>query len=186
MSRALAIALCLCMTLLLACGSPAAKSSSAPSAKTESISAAQAGDLDLPLRVTYRDARHKLELVSNSHTDAAALYSQQRANADTKVQTDRAVQALLKEFSARGFDKFARDGRAPSNNSVPSFEVETPEGVRSLQRTKAAPADAQKAFNECLYVFQLLYNETQGLQVISNQNGSALFDAQKQKLGKQP
>jgi hypothetical protein len=168
--------------LLPACGSPAANSSSGG----ETMTASKAGDLDLALRVTYRDTRHKLELVSSSHTDAANLYSKQRTSADTKVQTDRAVQALLKEFETRGFDKYAREGRAPSNNSVPSFEVETPDGVRTLLKSKAAPLEAQKSFNECLYVFQLLYNETHGLQVISNQSGGALFDEQKKKLGKQP
>jgi hypothetical protein len=174
------------LLLAAACGSPNARPT-ADSSSSDTISAKQAGNLDLALRVTYRDTRNstRLELVSQSHTDAVELYSKKRASADTKVQTDKAIYALLQEFDARDFDKYTQKGRVP-DSIAQSLEVQDEAGTRYFARYKGQPIEAQKAFVDCLMLFNLVYNQTEGLQAIENQSGGALFDKQKQKIGSKP
>ncbi|MBM3976796.1 MAG: hypothetical protein FJ299_07380 [Planctomycetes bacterium] len=163
-----------------ACGTPRSSNGSVTGFK-------QAGSLGLAFRATWRDQNtgKKLELVSQTHTDAVELYSQARASADTKVQTDEAMRALQKELEARGFAKHAQSGRAPSGGAGQVLEFESPDGARHLGSRSATP-EARKAYLECFLVFRDVYNYTDGLQTVENQSGGALFDDQKRKLGTQP
>jgi hypothetical protein len=62
--------------------------------------------------VDYRNGTH-LELVNETHTGRVEQYSEVRADASRKVQTDEVMQGLVEVLRERGFDRQARPGPAP-------------------------------------------------------------------------
>lgn len=134
------------------------------------------------LRVTLRDYRNgqRFELVSESHTSAIELYSQKRASASTKVQSDEVMQGLVDFLREQDFDRHAAPGKAPlqaQGSYTSALEVDRAGQVTHLLGGKAVPAAEQKVLSVCRANFLLLYNETDSWQTVDNRSGEGVFQS---------
>lgn len=139
-------------------------------------------------RVTVRlyDASSRLELVGESHTDRVELYSSSRTSADTKVQSDDVMGALVEQLGDLGFRRFGRDGRAPSAGGrvyTRAIEIDDDGAIGHWAVGPGSADDERIQFNRCLSDFVQLYNLTASFQVIDNNDGKDLFGDGPRPLG---
>ena len=132
------------------------------------------------MRVTLRnyDAEQLFELVSESHTNRVEYYSQERADAARKIQSDEVMGALVDELDSQGFEDFAQPGRAPTRkNEVvsQSLEIERGDETEHWVVGKGSAASERLRFRDCMLAFVELYNLTASYQVIENPEGSQIF-----------
>jgi hypothetical protein len=135
---------------------------------------------DEPLRVTVHmyDAGSQLELVGESSMSAVDLYSEARATASSKVQGDEVMEALAKQLGKQGFQRYAREGRAPSVGGrvyTRSIEIWRAGDSSHWAVGPGSADDERRAFNSCLADFLQLYNVTASYQTIENEDGKAFF-----------
>lgn len=116
-------------------------------------------------------AGKRIELVNESHSNRAELYSQRKSIEDavTKVTTDEVMDELVKLFRARGVYERAQKGAAPADGGgafTQALEIDTPgfEGHWSLPR--GASSEDRQRFLECAQAFVMIYNDTYQLQSV--------------------
>ena len=136
------------------------------------------------LRVTLNDyvGGARFELVSESHTDRVAYYSNTRYDAARKIQLDIVMQELITELGRSGFGEFSREGRAPSRGGgvvTRSFEIQSNDGVEHWVVGSGSAPEQRSSFLQCTATFLELYNATQSFQAIENDAGTELFEAPK-------
>jgi hypothetical protein len=120
------------------------------------------------LVLSYR-SQQRFELVNESHTDRVELYSEKRASAATKVQTDEVLDALLEHMREQGFFRFAEESPAPQAGGASitrAIELESPEGTWSFVVGPGSPEEQRLAFDRCFAAFLDLYNATYQLQSV--------------------
>jgi len=132
------------------------------------------------LRVTLRDYRsgQRFELVSESHTSALELYSEKRASASTKVQSDEVMQGLVDFLREQQFDRHAAPGKAPlqaQGGYTNALEVDRAGQVMHMIGGKSVPAAEQKVLAVCRANFLMLYNQTDSWQTVDNRAGDGVF-----------
>ena len=133
------------------------------------------------LRVGYIDYRNQtvLELVSTAHTDRLEQYSQIRANASRKVQSDEVMTALVEYLDDNGFGELAQPGPAPfqgDGHSVWSLEIERPGGLSHVTYPIGLPADQKQRYGLLWQTFLDTYNATYSLQAVEMKPGATLFE----------
>lgn len=133
------------------------------------------------LLVTLHDFKtgESFELASESHTERVAYYSDARADAARKVQTDEIMSAFVGEIERQGLARHAQAGRAPTlaPGGVISWGLEVARGPDSshwLVGKGSAPADWQE-FQKCRDTFLQLYNITVSFQAVRNDSGRGFF-----------
>jgi hypothetical protein len=106
------------------------------------------------------------ELVNEAHTDRVSLYSEARANAQTKVTSNEVMKALLEYLDDTGFRKEARSGAAPrtSDSYYWGGEIEAGGEIVSMLVNNNSPAGVRKMFNECYLNHITLWSNTFQLQ----------------------
>jgi hypothetical protein len=124
-----------------------------------------------PIRIRFVDWRSNLnlELVDQSHTDRAELYSSKRslAEAGTKVTTDEVLEETILFFGEAGFFNHALEGAANSGSgAAQAMEIETPDGIVHLELGPSTAADVGKIFRTCRDNFAALYNNVFQLQSV--------------------
>ena len=132
------------------------------------------------LRVSYRSysSGQLLELVSEAHTSRLEQYSEVRADAGRKVQTNDVMQGLVELLAANGFDEYAAEGPSPADGGgrfTWALEVETPEGPRHVLAQPGLPAQANKDLQRYMVAFVDTYNATYGLQAVDVTPGREPF-----------
>lgn len=160
--------------LVLGCSS----SGSAPGSHTSAEEGAR------PVLVTLSNFKsgERFELASESHTDRLTYYSDARAEAARKVQTDEIMSAFVSELERVGYDDRAQAGRAPSAAGSDvirwGLEIETGEGRSHwLVGTGSELADWND-FQKCRDMFLELYNYTVSYQAVKNDSGKQYFGDQ--------
>jgi hypothetical protein len=126
-----------------------------------------------PLAVRFTDFRsnRRLELVNESHTDPATLYSEKRKREEsmTKVGNDEVVAALVERFEEHGFFKIAEAGPAPAAAAgawTMTLEVERKDGRRHLALGSGSSTKQREVFALCRSDFVTLYSSILGLQSV--------------------
>ncbi len=150
-----------------------------------SAGAGGAGDR---LRVTLLDFAQgqRFELVSESHTDRVAYYSEERRDGARKVEADDVMQALVTELGRQGFGRYHADGAAPTSGHgviTRSFEVESDAGLQHWAVGGGTEPEERIAFNECVKAFLELYNFTSSYQTVDNEKGHGFFEDSKGRPG---
>jgi hypothetical protein len=135
-----------------------------------------------PLRISYisyRDAP-TLELVNEAHTGRLEQYSEVRANANRKVQTDEVMVALVEALYDYGFGDYEHPGSAPAPGSVDGFawalQIEGPNGPTHVLAGPGLEAKEKEALLRYAAAFVDTYNATYGLQAVQLQPGATPFD----------
>jgi hypothetical protein len=157
--------------LLLLCGLACAP---ALAGCSSTRSAPSAIGVPTRIRVVSYTSQQAFELVNETHTDRVALYSQTRATAATKVQTDEVVDEILEHFAALGFYERARPGLAPAQGTgglVRALEIDTPGNPMHLAIGQGSSAEDQDVFRRCFASFLQVYNETYQLQSVGQHPG---------------
>jgi hypothetical protein len=149
-----------CALALAACSS----TRSAPSA------------IGVPTRIRFvsYSSPQAFELVNETHTDRVALYSETRATAATKVQTDEVVDEILEHFAKLGFYERARSGLAPAKGTaglVSAIEIDTPGKPVHMAIGQGTSAEDHDVFRQCFASFLSVYNETYQLQSVDQHPG---------------
>lgn len=132
------------------------------------------------LRVTLIDYTEgtRFELVSRTHTDPVAYYSQPRNDASRKIVDDEVAGALVDYLQEQGFTNFSQPGSAPAGGSgrwTRGLEFEGPEGMAHLVTGAGSPNEERQVMVNCTVTFLALYQEAQSFQAIENTSGSAFF-----------
>ena len=125
-------------------------------------------------RISVRDYRTGvfLALLSGSDEERIEFYSEKRDDAVTKVQDPEILAAMIQWFDDKGPGKLTVDGLAPAVGSGATKAIEVRQGERVrhvVRRPDMPPADAAR-FDEFVYNFQVLYNETYALQSVDSQS----------------
>ena len=145
-------------------------------ATTAGSHSVRAGD---PLRVTlhlYRQG-HSFELVNESHTPAAELYSDKYAGRNIKVATDAQMVALIEQLQGFGFGEHEEPGPAPRLGAqyINALEIETPAGVTHWGNTRSSPPAVQEGMQLAYREYLRLFNGIAALQAVENDEGGAYF-----------
>jgi hypothetical protein len=128
--------------------------------------------------VDYRNGTH-LELVNETHTGRVEQYSEVRADASRKVQTDEVMQGLVEVLRERGFDRQARPGPAPrasDGQAVMALEITDGDRVEHVLGWRGMSADDRAELLALAQNFVALYNETYGLQAVEVREGDTPFE----------
>jgi hypothetical protein len=168
----------LCLSLVGACSSTGA------AATKESAG----GGLLVTLH-NYR-SKERFELAGESHTKRVEYYSDPRADAARKIQTDEVMAAFLQELERLGFGAHARTGPAPSvpEGNVIRWGIEVASKTGELHwlvGTGSSP-DEWKTFERCRDTFLELYHNTVSYQAVKNTSGRQFFDDKRQASGQKP
>ena len=121
-----------------------------------------------PSRVRFMDYRQGtvFELVNEAHTDRVELYSELRANTETKVTSDEVMDALLEYLQDAGFHGKTRAGSAPRSSDTYLWggEIER-DGVTKymIVGDQTSAADRQ-LFIDCYMNHVTLWSNTFQLQ----------------------
>lgn len=133
-----------------------------------------------PLRVTYHsfNTGQELELVSEAHTTRLEQYSEVRADANRKVQTDEVMQALVKVLDDYGFYKYAQEGSFPAEGAgryAWALQIERPDGAVHVLAHPGLSPEAVKDLQRYMIAFVDTYNATYGLQAVDVEPGEEVF-----------
>jgi len=106
------------------------------------------------------------ELVNEAHTDRVALYSELRANTETKVTSDEVMDALLDYLEDAGFRGKARVGVAPRSSDTLNWGGEIEEDGVSMYMVVGDATDPEdrKMFVDCYMNHVTLWSSTFQLQ----------------------
>ncbi len=132
------------------------------------------------MRIAFRDYRsgQNLELVNQSHTAPADLYSSLQTSAARKVQTDEVIEALYEHMRGQGFETHSKPGDSPAQSDgaiVAGMEVEDARGSRHWMAFKGQDAKEKAALMECAKAFVDTYNLTYALQSVDVPPGQDPF-----------
>jgi len=142
---------------------------------------ASAPQVARPQRVLFVDFRTgtRFELVNETHTGRVEQYSELRASADRKVQTDEVLSGLVEVLRDEGFDAQARPGPAPRQSdgqAVMALEIEDGDRTEHALGFKGMPPDDRKQLLLMAQNFVDLYNATYGLQAVELEEGENPFE----------
>ena len=130
--------------------------------------AEEASETSAPARVRFMDYRQgtAFELVNDSHTDRVALYSEVRADTQTKVTSDEVMDALLEYLEDAGFRGQARSGVAPRTSDSYHLGGEIEAGGKTVFMLvgNQTPQGERKMFIECYMNHVSLWSNTFQLQ----------------------
>ena len=132
-----------------------------------------------PLRVTlhlYRQG-HSFELVNESHTPPAELYSDKYAGRNIKVATDDQMVTLIEQLQGFGFGEHEEPGPAPRLGAqfINAIEIETPAGVTHWGNTRTSSPGVQEGMQLAYREYLRLFNGIAALQAVENSEGGAYF-----------
>jgi hypothetical protein len=135
------------------------------------------------LRVTYLSytTGQRLELVSEGHTSRLEQYSEVRADASRKVQTNEIMVGLVEILDDYGFDDYAVDGPLPplgiggGATSTWALEVDGPDGARHVLAHPGLSPEAARDLQRYMLAFVDTYNATYGLQAVEAAPGEEVF-----------
>jgi hypothetical protein len=139
------------------------------------------------MRVTFRNYGQgaRFELVGESHTDRVQYYSQARADASRKIQTDEVMDALIERLEDEGFVTHEQRGPAPDSARggmiTMSLEVARGGDVSHWAVGRGSDPREHQAFLVCMNDFVELYNLTQAYQTIENPEGPGFFEEARSK-----
>lgn len=138
------------------------------------------GKPGIPTRVSWREYRGEqlLELVNEAHTDRLQQYSEGRADANRKVQSDEIVAALVEHMRSGRYAAFWQPGPAPvapDGSSMWSLEIEDPSGTFSLVEHTGLALEDKRARRELRQAFIDTYNLTYSLQAVKVKEGESPF-----------
>jgi hypothetical protein len=140
------------------------------------------GDEDegTPLRVTYHSftTGQRLELVSEAHTSRLEQYSEVRADASRKVQSNDVMAGLVEILDDHGFDRYAHEGSMPEDGGGQftwALEVEGPDGPRHVLAHNALSEGEARDLQRYMLAFIDTYNATYGLQAVETAPGEEVF-----------
>lgn len=124
-----------------------------------------------PLRVSHVDYRSErvLELVNEAHTARLEQYSEVRANANRKVQTNDLMAGLVEILYDHDFGEYEHVGPAPSAGVGPwawAIEIDRPNGVTHVLAGPGLPDKEKKALRQYAAAFLDTYNATYSLQAV--------------------
>ncbi|MFN0243646.1 MAG: hypothetical protein ACKVWV_12195 [Planctomycetota bacterium] len=116
-------------------------------------------------------AGKRIELVNESHSNRAELYSQRKSLEDavTKVTTDEVMDEIVKLFRARGVYERAQKGAAPADGGgtfTQALEIDTPDFAGHWALLRGASSEERQRFLECAQAFVMIYNDTYQLQSV--------------------
>jgi len=138
------------------------------SACAATSSAAEVSETSAPARVRFMDYRQGtvFELVNEAHTDRVALYSEVRADTQTKVTSDEVMDALLEYLEDSGFRGQARSGVAPRTSDSYHWggEIEAGGETVFLLVNNQTPQGERKMFIDCYMNHVSLWSNTFQLQ----------------------
>jgi len=108
------------------------------------------------------------ELVNDAHTDRVALYSEIRADAQTKVTSDEVMDALLEYLEGAGFHGHAHAGVAPRTSDSFQWggEIERAGKTVFMLVGDQTPGGERKMFIDCYMNHVNLWSNTFQLQRI--------------------
>jgi hypothetical protein len=135
------------------------------------------------LRVTYLSytTGQRLELVSEGHTSRLEQYSEVRADASRKVQTNEIMVGLVEILDDYGFDDYAVDGPLPpyeggaAGAATWALEVDGPDGARHVLAHAGLSPEAARDLQRYMLAFVDTYNATYGLQAVEAAPGEEVF-----------
>jgi hypothetical protein len=140
------------------------------------------------LRVTYLSytTGQRLELVSEGHTSRLEQYSEVRADASRKVQTNEIMVGLVEILDDYGFGDYAVDGPLPpagigggasggAGAYTWALEVEGPDGTRHVLAHPGLTPEAARDLQRYMLAFVDTYNATYGLQAVESAPGEDVF-----------
>lgn len=163
---------CVLVSCLAACASSSRPASSAdanaPAGPSQSVR----------LAVTDFRTAATFELVSESHTGYLEQYSTVRNDASRKVQDDEVMTALRAYMRERGYDRYARSGRAPALERGAKawvLEADGPDGPTHALVTPSTSGDELQTLREIREVVLEAYNRTQGWQAVEVKDGQLPF-----------
>lgn len=124
-----------------------------------------------PARIRFLSGRSQqsFQLVNETHTNRVELYSTTRTSADTKVQTDEVMDAMLDYFAEQGLFERTQPGGAPTDASLSSLEIEVAGAPVFFAVGPGSSAEDIALFGECRNAFIGVYNETYQLQSLERQ-----------------
>ena len=133
------------------------------------------------LRVLVQDygTGQHFELASETHTNRVEYYSELRAEASRKIQTDEVMALLVEELDRSGFERYAQSGRAPTKGGeavTRSIEIEDGDETQHWLIGNGSSLEERKAFNDCLTQFLDLYNISASFQSVANPKGHEFFE----------
>ncbi len=138
------------------------------SACASTSSAAGVSGPAAPARVRFMDYRQGtvFELVNEAHTDRVSLYSETRANTQTKVTSDEVMEALLEYLDDAGFRGRTRAGVAPRTSDTYHWGGEIEAGGESVFMlvSDQSPPGERKMFIDCYMNHVTLWSNTFQLQ----------------------
>jgi len=133
-----------------------------------------------PQRVAYYDFRTRLhiELVNESHTDRVEQYSEKRADASRKVQSDEVLEGLVDALEGAGFKKLSLAGGAPLGGGegvMMAVEIEDGDELRHVLGVKGMPAKDKQSVLRMAQGIVEIYNATYSLQAVDTKPGEEVF-----------
>jgi hypothetical protein len=133
-----------------------------------------------PLRVTYQSytTGQRLELVSEAHTSRLAQYSEVRADASRKVQSNDVMAGLVEILDDHGFERYAQEGAMPADGGgrfTWGLEVEGPGGPRHVLAHNGLSEAEARDLQRYMLAFIDTYNATYGLQAVETAPGEEVF-----------
>jgi hypothetical protein len=152
-------------------------------AACSSPSSDEEGEDGPALRVTYLSytTGQRLELVSEGHTSRVEQYSEVRADASRKVQTNEVMVGLVEVLDDYGFDDYAVAGPMPADPGGDggritwALEIDGPDGARHVLAHPGLTPEAARDLQRYMLAFVDTYNATYGLQAIETEPGEDVF-----------
>lgn len=139
-----------------------------------------------PVRVAFIDYRsaRRLELVNESHTERLEQYSQVRADASRKVQTDEVMAALVEYLDANGLGERAQVGPAPAvppsgSGLSMAIEVEVGGATSHVPAYRDMAAGDKERVRVLAAAILDTYNATYSLQAVESRPGETPFETPK-------
>jgi hypothetical protein len=163
--------------VLLACALTAACSSTGGSGGRPAAGQKAKGEPILLVFTDYHTGA-RLELANESHTDRVKQYSEQRNDANRKVQSDDLMNGLVAYLDEQGFSRDATPGDPPYMTGGDlrwTLQVMRAAGESYVAEARTASTREKRRLRIYSKAFLDTYNHTQGWQAVKIESGQMPF-----------
>jgi len=162
---------------LLACVLLAACSSTSGSPTRASSGQKAEGEPILLVFTDYRTGA-RMELANESHTDRIKQYSEQRSDANRKVQSDDLMDGLVAYLDDQGFSRDSTPGDPPYMTGGDlrwTLQIMRSSGESYVAESQTASTREKRRLRIYSKAFLDTYNATQGWQAVKIESGQLPF-----------